>query len=75
MLRHTGVQHVQERAKSAKNMSAQEAVENLFHPKTSGNAKKHVEGAKETEEERLLTLTLKRRRKFATCANVLKTNL
>jgi hypothetical protein len=32
--------------KSAKNASAQEAVENLFHPKASGNAKKHAEGAK-----------------------------
>jgi hypothetical protein len=32
--------------KTSKNMSAQEAVENLFHPKPSGNAKKHAEGAK-----------------------------
>jgi hypothetical protein len=32
--------------KSAKNMSAQEAVENLFHPNASGNAKKYAEGVK-----------------------------
>jgi hypothetical protein len=32
--------------KSVKNMSAQEAVENLFHRKASGNDKKHAEGAK-----------------------------
>ena len=37
--------------KSAKNASAQEAVENLFHPKTSGNAKKHVEGAKKQRKK------------------------
>lgn len=36
----------QKEPKSAKNMSAQQAVENLFHPKASGNAKKHAEGAK-----------------------------
>jgi len=32
--------------KTAKNMSAQEAVENLFHPKPSGNPKKQAEGVK-----------------------------
>jgi hypothetical protein len=37
--------------KSAKNMSAQEAVENLFHPKASGNAKKHTEGAKKPRKK------------------------
>ena len=37
--------------KSAKNMSAQEEVENLFHPKTSGNAKKHTEGAKKPRKK------------------------
>jgi hypothetical protein len=37
--------------KSAKNMSAQEAVENLFHPKASGNAKKHAEGAKKPRKK------------------------
>jgi hypothetical protein len=37
--------------KSAKNMSAQESVENLFHPKPSGNAKKHVEGAKKPRKK------------------------
>ena len=36
----------QKEPKSAKNMSAEQAVENLFHPKASGNAKKHAEGAK-----------------------------
>jgi hypothetical protein len=37
--------------KSAKNMSAQESVENLFHPKPSGNAKKHAEGAKKPRKK------------------------
>jgi hypothetical protein len=37
--------------KSAKNMSAQEAVENLFHPKVSGITKKHVEGAKKPRKK------------------------
>jgi hypothetical protein len=37
--------------KSAKNMSAQEAVENLFHRKASGNAKKQVEGAKKPRKK------------------------
>jgi hypothetical protein len=37
--------------KSAKNTSAQEAVENLFHPKASGNAKKHAEGAKKPRKK------------------------
>jgi len=37
--------------KSAKNMSAQESVENLFHPKPSENAKKHVEGAKKPRKK------------------------
>jgi hypothetical protein len=37
--------------KSAKNMSAQEAVENLFHPKASGNAKKHAEGVKKPRKK------------------------
>lgn len=32
--------------KTAKNMSAQQAVENLFHPKPSENPKKHAAGAK-----------------------------
>jgi hypothetical protein len=36
---------------NAKNMSAQEAVENLFHPKASGNVKKHVEGAKKPRKK------------------------
>lgn len=31
--------------KSAKNTSARQVVENLFHPKAPGNAKKHAEGA------------------------------
>jgi hypothetical protein len=37
--------------KSAKNMSVQEAVENLFHPKASGNAKKHTEGTKKPRKK------------------------
>jgi hypothetical protein len=38
--------------KSAKNMSAQEAVENLFHPKPSGERKKkHAEGAKKPRKK------------------------
>jgi hypothetical protein len=37
--------------KSAKNMSAQEAVENLFHPKDSGNAKRHTQGAKKPRKK------------------------
>jgi hypothetical protein len=61
--------------KSAENMSAQEAVENLFHPKASGERQKAGRRREETEEERLLTLTLNRRCEFATCASVLKTNL
>jgi hypothetical protein len=32
--------------KNAKNMSAQESVENLFHPKTAAKARKPAEGAK-----------------------------
>jgi hypothetical protein len=36
--------------KSAKNASAQEAVENLFHPKASGT-KKHAEGAKKPRKK------------------------
>jgi hypothetical protein len=37
--------------KSVKNMSAQEAVENLFHPKASGNGKKNAEGAKKPKKK------------------------
>ncbi len=37
--------------KNTKNMSAQEAVENLFHPKPSGNPKKHAEGAKKPRKK------------------------
>jgi hypothetical protein len=37
--------------KIAKHMNAQEAVENLFHPKASGNAKKHTEGAKKPRKK------------------------
>jgi len=37
--------------KIAKNMSAQQAVENLFHPKASGNAKTHAEGAKKPRKK------------------------
>ncbi len=37
--------------KSAKNMSTQEAVKNLFHAKASGNAKKHAEGAKKPRKK------------------------
>ena len=37
--------------KSAKNTSAQEAVENLFHPKPAGNAKKHTEDAKKPRKK------------------------
>jgi hypothetical protein len=37
--------------KSAKNMSAQEAVGNLFHPKASGNAKKAAEDAKKPRKK------------------------
>ena len=37
--------------KSAKNMSAQEAVENLVHPKASANAKKHAENAKKPRKK------------------------
>jgi hypothetical protein len=37
--------------KSTKNMSAQDAVENLFHPKASGNAKKHAQGVKKPRKK------------------------
>jgi len=37
--------------KNAKNMSAQGSVENLFHPKPSGNAKKHAESAKKPRKK------------------------
>ena len=37
--------------KSAKNMSAQESVENLFHPKPLGSAKRHAECAKKPRKK------------------------
>jgi len=37
--------------KVAMNRSAQQAVENLFHSKVSGNAKKHAEGAKKPRKK------------------------
>jgi len=37
--------------KITKNMNAQEAVENLFHPKASGNDKKHGQGAKKPRKK------------------------
>jgi hypothetical protein len=37
--------------KGAMNVSAQEAVENLFHPKAFGNSKKHLEGVKKPRKE------------------------
>jgi hypothetical protein len=37
--------------KSAKNMSAQEAVGSLFHPKASGNAKKRADDAKKPRKK------------------------
>ena len=40
--------------KSAKNMSAQEAVENLFHPKPSGNAKKSTPKARRNRGRKAL---------------------
>jgi hypothetical protein len=37
--------------KSAKSMTPQEAVGNLFHPKASGNTKKHAEGSKKPRKK------------------------
>jgi hypothetical protein len=41
----------QKEPKNPKNMSAQQAVGNLFHPKAAGNAKKHTEGAKKPRKK------------------------
>jgi hypothetical protein len=61
--------------KGAMNVRAQESVENLFHPKAFGNAKKHFEGVKKPRKKALSTLILKLGDVFATFVSFPKTNL